>query len=165
MCLRASSLALSPRATTVRARRNERSRRDRLASAAPPAAAEATRHSPIPDPDIAAAIERHFLDEPLLRSEHVKAVVTQGVAVLSGVVGNLEAKERAVGVAETIKGVEIIVDEISVAPVARSDLQLESDVTSALQHDSATRRYTIGVATKGGTVTLSGRWTPGKKRM
>jgi osmotically-inducible protein OsmY len=114
-------------------------------------------HPPLSDADIAGAIERHLLDERVLRAEHVKVVVTQGVASLSGSVASLSAQERAVRVAETIRGVRSVVDEMSVAPVVRSDRELEGDVTSALQHDIATRRYTIGVTAKDGTVLLSGK--------
>ena len=40
--------------------------------------------------------------------------------------------------------------------VARTDAQLKSDVTSALQRDIATRPFAIGVSVKDGDVTLSG---------
>lgn len=120
------------------------------------AAPEAKKPLPLADADIARAIQRHFHEEGLLRSEHVQAAVTQGVAILSGSVSNLLAKERAVGVTETIRGVRSVVDQVTVTPIARTDEQLESDVTRALQHDSATRTYTIAVAAENGKVTLSG---------
>lgn len=127
------------------------------AAPAPPAAPEAATPSQIADADIAAAVERHFLDERLLRAEHVRVGIRQGVAALTGSVGSLLARERAISVAETIRGVRSVVDELTVTPAPRTDAQLEADVTSALQHDKASRRYTIGVTAKSGTVMLSGK--------
>lgn len=125
-------------------------------TSAPIAAPEAKKPAALPDADIAKAIQRHFQEEALLRSEHVLASVAQGIASLSGSVGNLLAKERAVRVTETIKGVRSIVDQVTVTPGARTDEQLNADVASLLQHDTATRPYTIGVEAKDGKVTLSG---------
>jgi osmotically-inducible protein OsmY len=110
----------------------------------------------ISDGDIAAAIQRHLLDERVLRTERVQVAVTHGIAALSGSVSNLLAKERAVSVAETIRGVRSVVDEVSVAAIPRTEAQLEGDVATALHTDSATRSYTIGVKALTGTVTLSG---------
>jgi osmotically-inducible protein OsmY len=123
----------------------------------PSAAPEPARPSKIVDADIAAAVERHFLDERLLRAEHVRVGVRQGVADLTGSVGSLLAQKRAVRVAETIRGVRSIVDELTVTPAPRTDAQLEADVKSALQDDKATRGYAIGVTAKSGTVLLSGK--------
>jgi osmotically-inducible protein OsmY len=117
---------------------------------------EAKKPAPLPDGDIAQAIQRHFKEQGLGRLEHVQVAVTQGIAALSGSVGDLSAKERAVGIAGTLKGVRAVVDQLTVTPVARTDDQLKSDVASALQLDIATRPYAIAVVVKDGKVTLSG---------
>ncbi|HEY3816410.1 MAG TPA: BON domain-containing protein [Polyangiaceae bacterium] len=114
------------------------------------------RRAPPSDTDVAAAIERHFKDEAPLRSQVVRVDVTQGIATLSGSVGDILAKERALKVAETIKGVRSVVDRIAVKPVARTDGQLRTDVMNALHRDPATRAYAIGVEARNGKVTLSG---------
>jgi len=120
------------------------------------AALETTKPAPLADADIAKAIQRHFQEEGLLRAEHVRVAVTQGIATLSGSVRNLLAKERVLSVTETIRGIRSVVDQVSVTPVTRTDNQIESDVATAFQHDLATRPYTIGVAAKDAKVTLSG---------
>jgi osmotically-inducible protein OsmY len=117
---------------------------------------EAQKRSPLHDADIAQAIARHFHEEGLLRSEPVQVAVTQGVAVLSGSVSNLLAKERVASVTESIRGVRSVVDQVTVVPVARTDEQLETDVTRALQRDIATRAYPIAVSAKEADVTLAG---------
>lgn len=122
-------------------------------SASPP---EPKRPAPLLDSEIAQAIQRHFKDQGLVRLDHVQVTVTQGIAALSGSVGDLLAEERAVAIAGTLKGVRAVVDQLTVAPVARTDEQLKTDVGRAFQLDIATRPYTIGVVTKDGKVTLSG---------
>jgi osmotically-inducible protein OsmY len=88
--------------------------------------------------------------------EHPQVTVTGGVAVLSGWVSNILAKERAVSVAAAIRGVRSIVDQLVVRPIARTDQQLEADVKAAFHHDLATRPHPVAVAVKEGRVTLSG---------
>ena len=117
---------------------------------------EAKKSAPLLDADIAQAIQRHFQDVGPLRSEHLQVSVTNGVAMVSGSVGNLLAKERAIGIAETVRGVRSVVDQVAVVPVTRTDAQLGSDVSHALQRDPTTRSYTIATAAKDGKVTLSG---------
>jgi osmotically-inducible protein OsmY len=127
------------------------------ASASTTASASAVKTPPaIADSDIASAIKRHIQDEPMLRAEHVQVGVTQGIASLTGQVGSLLAKERALSVAESIRGIRSVVDQVTVVPVARRDDQLQSDVTRELQQDPATKPHKIGVAVKDGKVTLSG---------
>lgn len=124
------------------------------ASVAPP---EPKRPSRIfADADIAQVIQRQFQEDSLLHSEHVQVTVAQGIASLSGSVSNLLAKNRAVPIAEMIKGVRTVVDQITLNPIARTDQTIESDVAKALHDDVATRGCKIGVAVKDGAVTLSG---------
>jgi len=127
-----------------------------LSTALGPTASESAKTTPPPDGDITRAIERHFLDEGLLRSNHMHVVVTQGIAKLSGSVDNLRAKQRALEVTDSIRGVRSVIDEVSVTPVARTDAQLDSDVANALHHDSATHPYIIDVVVENGTATISG---------
>jgi osmotically-inducible protein OsmY len=125
-------------------------------ASAPTASAAEAKPSTPSDQDIAQAIGRHFEDEGLLRAQHVKATVTQGIATISGSVDNLLASERARDVTESIKGVRSVVDQVIVTPVARTDDEIKKDVARALHDDAATRPYTIGIAAKDGKVTLSG---------
>ena len=131
-----------------------------LTSAASTAGPEATaKQAPIPDADIAQAVTRHLKEDAALRSEHVQAIVTSGICTLSGSVSSLLAKERALRVAETLKGVRSVIDQVEVKPVFRSDAELKTDVTRELSQESATRAHAIGVAAKDGKVTLTGTAT------
>jgi osmotically-inducible protein OsmY len=82
--------------------------------------------------------------------------VSQGIASLSGQVASLLARERAVAVGESIRGVRSVVDQITVAPIARTDEQIKADVAVQLKQDLATRGHAITVSVKDGKVTLSG---------
>jgi osmotically-inducible protein OsmY len=116
---------------------------------------ETAEPAPLTDASMSAAIKT-LLGEPVLRAEDVKVDVTAGVATLSGSVPSILAKEQAVGVAGTIRGVRAVVDQVTVATVVTTDDQLRNAVTIALQSDSATGSYKIAVTCQTGTVTLKG---------
>ena len=127
-----------------------------VTTALAPAASDLLKIAPSPDADVARAIERHFLDEGLLRSNHLHVAVTQGVAKLSGSVDTLGAKQRALEVTDSIRGVSSVIDEVTVTPIVRTDAQLDSDVANALHHDGATHPYGIDVVVENGIATISG---------
>lgn len=127
-----------------------------LTSAAASATPGETAKQPIPDADIARAVQHHLEEDTALRSERVEATVTDGICTLTGTVRSLLAKERAIRVAETLRGVRAVVDRVDVMPVVRTDEQLRNDVTSALKSDTVTRAHPVTVAASDGKVTLSG---------
>ena len=127
-----------------------------LTSAAASASPGDTARQPIPDADITRAVQRHLEEDTALRSERVEATVTNGICTLTGTVRNLLAKERALHVAETLRGVRSVIDRVDVMPVVRTDEQLKTDVTSALKNDAVTRAHPVTVAASDGKVMLSG---------
>ena len=142
--------------STAAACRNDATTHEMVAPAVSNAAPDANRPAPLQDADITRAIQRHLQEDAVLRSEHVQAAVTEGVAVLGGSVSNILAKERAVDLVGTLRGVRTIVDQVVVTPVDRSDRQIEADVKAALRGDVATRHNTIGVVSLDRRVTLTG---------
>ena len=112
--------------------------------------------APLPDGEIESAIQRHFQEDALVRAEHFRLAVTGGVVELSGSSSNLLAKERALKVTESIKGVRSVVDQTTVVPVTRSDDQLKIDVTTALTNDPATKSRAVSATVKNGAVSLTG---------
>ncbi len=127
--------------------------RTSAASASPPSTSKRT---PIPDADIAQAISRHLKEDSAVRSEQLQVRVDDGSCVLSGAVGSVLAKERALRIVQTLKGVRAVIDHVEVRPVVRADPQLEGDVMRALQQDGVTRTDLVTVAAKDGRLTLSG---------
>lgn len=80
----------------------------------------------------------------------------KGVVTLSGSVQNIFAKRRAVRVAQTVKGVRSVIDQITVAKSDRTDTQIRMDVLQALQRDPATSAWEVLAAVDNGAVQLRG---------
>ncbi|ACY19157.1 BON domain-containing protein [Haliangium ochraceum] len=112
----------------------------------------------IADSDIVRVIERELQMDQAVNVARVDVASDGGVVTLSGVVPSLLAKDRATRVAELVRGVRSVSNQIEIEPRAtRSDDELRADVKEALAEDSATRHYNVAVAVDSGAVTLSGR--------
>lgn len=108
------------------------------------------------DADIRAAV----VDE-LFRSSHIlgSSLVVgckDGIVDLTGSVDNLLAKNRAVAVVESVRGVRVVSDRIRVTPVSRPDTEIIRDVRNALKYEPATSTYAVKVDAAGGIVHLTG---------
>lgn len=79
-----------------------------------------------------------------------------GIVTLSGTVNDLLAKDRVVKVAQMVKGVRGVIDEIEIDTPDRTDFVLETEVKDALINDPATESYDIDVSVREGTVFLTG---------
>ena len=91
------------------------------------------------------------IDDELRRSEavdghRIDVDVDDGIVTLSGHVSHLLAKEVAVGLAERVRGVVAVLDEMEVNSDRREDAALKKDVVEALSADPATHR--LGDITK-----------------
>ncbi len=126
----------------------------------PPAGTGAATYSvarSLDDPSIQDAIEREMINDHAVPFNGIDVGVTKGIVTLSGDVRNLLAKERALRIAETVKGVRSVVNELRVRPAQeRSDAELKSSVWMALVADPATDSFEINVSTDDGVVTLTG---------
>lgn len=116
--------------------------------------AEAAKHPS--DSDVTTAIETNLWEDQAVPSHNIDVEVKNGIVSLTGSVYNILARERATAIAEDVKGVRSVVNEIDVKPVVRSDEEIQTDVTEALTLDPATNSYGIVAAVADGTVTLSG---------
>ncbi len=101
------------------------------------------------------------VDDELRRSEavdghRIDVDVDKGIVTLSGQVSNLLAKEIAVGLAERVRGVVAVLDEMEVNTERRDNAALEKDVVDALSADPATHRLALKVVADENVVTLSG---------
>jgi osmotically-inducible protein OsmY len=82
---------------------------------------------------------------------------SEGVVTLHGPVDNLLARDQAVALAKSIKGVRSVIDQTSIRTVHRTDREIHTDVQRAMESDSATESWQIEVAVEDGTVTLAGQ--------
>lgn len=126
-----------------------------LALAAPPLRAAEIEPTPT-DERITAAVTRDLLLEENVRLGRVGVTTDHGIVTLSRSVDNLLAKDRAVRIAESIRGVRGVLDEITVAPDPRPDEDIRKDVLAALLQDPATDSYQVAVSVKGAVATLTG---------
>ena len=70
--------------------------------------------------------------------------------------GDVLAKERAVKIAESIRGVRGVIDRTTVTPVSRSDEDIRKDILLSLLQDPATESYQVAVSVKDAVATLTG---------
>lgn len=128
-----------------------------LAVAALLAAPGPARGQTLKDQAITTAVEDELLFDPAVRLNDLDVTTKEGVVTIRGTVDNLLAKERAVSLAETVKGVRSVVSLTQVKPpVLRTDIGIENDVESALIRDPATKSWKIDVDVEDGAVTLQG---------
>ncbi len=110
----------------------------------------------ITDNGIATAVEGDFQHEQGVSGAAIAVQSSEGIVSLSGTADNLLAKERAVKIAESIRGVRGVVDRVVVTPVSRSDADIRKDILAGLLNDPATEAYQVSVAVKSGVATLTG---------
>lgn len=120
----------------------------------------------IPDAAVSDAVHDALVADFAVRAGTIDIQTQRGVVYLSGRVGDIRAKNRAERVAETVKGVVAVVNNLEVFPPgSRSDAAIRSDVEEALLVDPVTESTEITVAVEDGTVSLAGRVdTWGEKR-
>jgi osmotically-inducible protein OsmY len=108
------------------------------------------------DADITSAVENALLFDSAVPSFKVDVSVAEGVATLDGRVSNILAKDRAVKIAESVRGVRAVVDRLELKAPDVSDEELSANVKDALLADPATDSYELSVTATNGAVTLSG---------
>jgi osmotically-inducible protein OsmY len=111
------------------------------------------------DLELSTAVDRELSRDPLVSMERVEVGAEDGTVTLVGTVSNLLAKERAVHVAESVRGVYRVVNNVVVVPRVRLNPEvLEDALTQALLENPATESYKATVrADAEGEVTLTGR--------
>ncbi|MBN1687907.1 MAG: BON domain-containing protein, partial [Candidatus Omnitrophica bacterium] len=109
------------------------------------------------DQAISDAIEDEILFDHAVAIGPLDISTHEGIVTLSGTVNNIMAKERAERIAETVKGVRAVVNEIEIKPVHEwSDEEIRKNVENALLADPATDSYEINTRVKDGIVALNG---------
>lgn len=108
------------------------------------------------DKDITNAVDNELFLNATTPSYLIDVVTEDGIVTLNGSVDNILAKDRAVKIARTVRGVRAVVDKIDVDAPYRSDDILESDVNNALLSDPATDSYEINVNAINGLIMLTG---------
>jgi len=128
-----------------------------LSETSPQPRRESLLHLPeLSDRIIQLAVEDELLRSAAVDGHLIDVDVDDGVVTLSGRLNNILAEQIAVSLAERIRGVESVIDEIEIVVDRRDNAELKTDVLAALQSDPGTHELKVDVAAADGTVTLSG---------
>jgi len=111
---------------------------------------------PATDEQITYAVDYRLLTDAALLHSQVAAKTSHGIVTLSGTADHLIVNERAVQIAQTMRGVRGVVNTIKLEIPAMPDEEIQKNVLFALRYDAATGDYKIQPSTKDGVVTLSG---------
>ncbi len=110
-----------------------------------------------PDEDIRKDILTALLNDPATDSYQVAVTVKDGVATLTGKVGAWAEAQLAQHLAEGVRGVKDIRNDLLIDYVARrTDAEMAADVRAALNWDIWVHGYPIRAEVKDGQVTLAG---------
>ncbi len=121
-----------------------------------PASASALFDQDFTDEKITVAIESDLYVDEGVSSHLIDVSVNRGIVALSGSVDNLLAKERAILIAQNIRGVRSIIDKIEVVPVQRDDEEIKNDIQKAMVWDPAVDKKEVDVEVDSGRVILKG---------
>ncbi|MEX1301489.1 MAG: BON domain-containing protein [Desulfotignum sp.] len=106
------------------------------------------------------AVERQLMTDQAIPAYRITAECADGVVSLTGTVGNLLAKDRALENTETVKGVRSVINLIEVSPFQeKSDARLQKDAVEALRLNPVTRVFDITVAVNEKRAILTGKVT------
>jgi osmotically-inducible protein OsmY len=87
----------------------------------------------------------------------VRVQVSDGLVTLTGEVPHALARDQAEEIAATVRGVESVVNNISIVPPTNvSDEQIHEEVRWELMNDPATKSFRVNVLVQDGVVTLDG---------
>ncbi|MBN2105157.1 BON domain-containing protein [bacterium] len=104
------------------------------------------------------AIETEFLVDDMVVPNKIDLTIKDGIVTMKGQVDHILAKDRAIQIAESVKGVRAVVDMIRVSPRKdREANKIRRDIEHALLLDPATESFDVQVkVNKDGFTTLTG---------
>jgi len=108
------------------------------------------------DPEISAAVIATLARDPGVDATNLQVKTTQGIVELTGSVDNLLTKQRAVRVAEAVRGVRSVSDRTELKLTSRPDSDVTKDVQRSLADSSFADAKSIVPTAHSGTVTLTG---------
>lgn len=112
--------------------------------------------SDMSDSDINQAVADAFVLDPGVTSTLIDIETSAGIVTLSRTVDNILAKDRAIKVAETVKGVRAVVNTIKVTAPLRLDADIQQDIEKTWLRNKATESFELTAAVSGGIATLTG---------
>jgi osmotically-inducible protein OsmY len=106
--------------------------------------------------EITTAVQDAMTFDSSVPSHAITVRNDNGHITLMGTVDNLRVRDRAVRITQAVKGVEGVIDRMSVRPSDRSDREIREEVNNALLYDPAADSYEVDPVVVDGEVTLNG---------
>ena len=110
----------------------------------------------LPDAQIENAVDDALIGDSATPADEIVVEISDGIVTLSGSVNSILAKDRAEKLAETVKGVRGIINQIDVEPPYRTDTEINEDIRDALLLDPVTESWEVTSSVMDGKVELSG---------
>jgi osmotically-inducible protein OsmY len=108
------------------------------------------------DAEISNAVALELLFDQGVPEQGIDVETEDGIVTLSGSVSSLMERERAAQIAETVRGVRSVIDEIEVNTPVRSDEEIVDDVEKQFATYPVTGSWDVAVTSDNGMVTLTG---------
>lgn len=113
--------------------------------------------APLTDRSIGLAVETELLSSEAVDAHRIDAQARDGIVTLSGKVDNLLAQRRAAKVAQQVKGVRSVINQIIVLASGRADSAIEEDIRRAWASEEATESIELEASVDGGKAKISGQ--------
>jgi osmotically-inducible protein OsmY len=110
----------------------------------------------ISDEDISQFVMTKLLSDESVAAHLIDVYTADGIVTLTGTAESLLEKKKAAEIAEAVRGVRSVVNDITVQTEDRSDLLIYRDIVDALRSDPATEAFEVQVAVADGAVDLRG---------
>jgi hyperosmotically inducible protein len=123
---------------------------------AEPAALPPVERGAVADAKIVQVLARELRNDPATAEAGIGVDSEKGIVTLRGSIRARLAKDRALAIAQVVRGIRAIVDRIDVVPEPKPDYEIESVVARELSGDTAVRGDHIEVRARSGVVHLSG---------
>lgn len=120
------------------------------------ATASAVEETPLSDRIISLAVENELLSSEGIDAHRIDAVSRDGIVTLSGKVSHLLASRLATRIAQQVKGVRAVVNQIVVVGDGRTDKAINKDIQRALVENDVTEGFELDAKVKLGRATLEG---------
>lgn len=123
-----------------------------LATSAPAAPAPADPS----DETIRLAVENQLLRSDSVEGHALDVTTDKGIITLSGRVQNLLARSIAAGLAQRVRGVQSVINQMDINVPYRADSEIKKDIEASLRADVATAHLIVKAQVSSSRATLTG---------
>jgi len=126
-----------------------------LATTAVVAEVPSTQTQPL-DETIRLAVENQLLSSDSVEGHAIDVTVDKGIVTLSGRVQNLIARQIASALAQRVRGVQSVINQMEINAPWRGDSEIKKDIEAALRADAATASLEVKAQVSSARATLTG---------